>query len=128
DRVTLPSSVLPWAEAFWAVFAGQANGIFSSSRPPTSRTASTTRVELAGASCSSAAWRSSNDRAWVPAGRVGPVTPSTGTSSVRPLLRHHWRRSGSHLVPWPSLLAVCWYHTDRLAATFWSAPSSHTAT
>ena len=43
-RVTWPSSVAPCARPFCAAVAGQVKGIFSSSRPPTSRTASTTRV------------------------------------------------------------------------------------
>src|SRR5690606_3606276 len=127
-RVTAPSSVLPWARPFWAVRAGQVKGIFSSSRPPTSRTASTTSAYWPAGRSRSCGWRSPKLSAWVPAGRVGPVTPSTGTGRLRPLLRHHWRRSGSHLVPCPSLLEVCWYHTDRLAAAFCSASSIHTAT
>src|SRR5690606_33766063 len=97
-RVTAPSSVLPWARPFWAVRAGQVKGIFSSSRPPTSRTASTTSAYWPAGRSRSCGWLSPKLSAWVPAGRVGPVTPSTGTCRLRPLLRHHWRRSGSHLV------------------------------
>src|SRR5690606_21138472 len=65
---------------------------------------------------------------WVPAGRVGPVTPSIGTASVRPDLRHHWRRSGSHLVPWPSAVSRLRYQTARLAACLPAASSTNTAT
>ena len=43
---TAPSSVLPWALPDCGAFAGQVKGILSSSRPPTSRTASTTSVCL----------------------------------------------------------------------------------
>ena len=45
-----------------------------------------------------------------------------------PDLRHHWRRSGSHLVPWPSAVSFIWYQTARFVATFWSAPSIQIAT
>src|SRR5690606_11089563 len=41
-RLTAPSSLLPWALPDWAAVAGQSKGSLSSSRPPTSRAASTT--------------------------------------------------------------------------------------
>jgi len=39
-----PSSLLPWPLAACAAVAGQVKGTLTSSRPPTSRTASTTSV------------------------------------------------------------------------------------
>ena len=35
----------------------------------------------------------------LPAGRVALLTPSIGNCSSRPVRRHHWRKSGSHLTP-----------------------------
>src|SRR5690606_11298469 len=125
---TAPSSLLRYARPDCADLTGQVKGILSSSRPPTSRTASTTRVYSPGASFDSSGCASSKPSSCVPAGRVGPVTPSTGTSSVRPDLRHHWRRSGSHLVPWPSLVSLLMYQTARLAACLPPGPSTNTAT
>src|SRR5690606_5571571 len=127
-RLTAPSSLLPWALPACGAVAGQVKGILTSSRPPTSRAASTTRVYWPGARSLSCGWASVKDSACRPTGRVGPVTPSTGRSRLRPDLRHHWRRSGSHLVPWPSAVSRIWYHTARLATTWWSAPSSQMAT
>src|SRR5690606_7111194 len=128
DRLTAPSSLLPWALPAWVPVAGQVNGIFSSSRPPTSRTASTTRVYWPACSLASRGEAASTLITCLPTGRVGPVTPSTGRSRLRPDLRHHWRRSGSHLVPWPSAVSFIWYHTARSATALLSAPSIHTAT
>ena len=80
-----------------------------------------------GASVGSAGLPSANDSACLPAGRVGWVTPSMGRLSSRPVRRHHWCMSLSHLVPAP-LRFFTSYQTDRLAATEPSARSSHMAT
>ena len=98
DSATAPSSLLPFAVACFAALIGHSNGIRTASRPPTSRTASTTSAYCPGLSCASGACVASNfSRCW-PTGRVAPVSPSTGTLRSRPPRRHHWRRSGSHLV------------------------------
>ena len=63
-----------------------------------------------------------------PGARVAPLMPSTGICSSRPLLRHHWRMSFSHLVPSLFFFFFMSYQTARLVAKFWSAFSTHMAT
>ena len=52
---TAPSSVLPWRAVAFAPLIGHSNGMRTASRPPTSRTASTTSAYLPGRQVSTAA-------------------------------------------------------------------------
>src|SRR4051812_29141268 len=97
---TVPSSLVPLPVRLCALFAGHSNGTRTSSRPPPSRAASTTRRYLPGASEASGALSPENFTCWMPAGFVGPVTPSIGKEACsRPFLRHQVRSSFSHFVP-----------------------------
>ena len=82
---------------------------------------------LPGASLGRGFVPSLKDSACLPTGRVGWVTPSMGTLSSRPVRRHHWRMSLSHLAPSASAFLTS-YQTDRFAATVLSARSSQIAT
>src|SRR3990167_11234243 len=126
-RVIWPSSLLPLTLWLAACLGGQVNGRRSSSRPPPSRAASTTTRYSPAGSCLKGASALLKLRLCLPTALVAPLTPSTGISRLRPLRRHHWRRSLSHFSP--SLSLSFWsYHTARLATCFWSGCSSQMAT
>src|SRR5690606_29553247 len=117
----------PLASPVAGAFGGHSNGIFSNSRPPTSRAASMTSWYLPGVSPSSGLLALSNLIWWVPGARVGLGNPSTGSASSRPVRRHHCRTSLSHFVP-SFFLWLTSYHTARLVILPPSACSTHIAT
>jgi hypothetical protein len=124
--VTAPSSAVPLAVAGLPGLP-QANGTRTASWPPTSRAASTTRLYWPGLRSFSGPLAPLNTSFCGPGARVAPLTPSAGKVMVRPALRHHWRMSFSHLVPWSSLESAS-YQTARVAAAEASGASTQMAT
>src|ERR1700761_2654183 len=114
---TTPSSPEPCALADSAFLSGHSNGTRTTSRPPSSRAASTTISYWPGDSVVTAC-ESSRFSACSPAPRVAPVMPSTAGVSC-PLLRHQLRMSLSHLAP-PLLRFLTSYQSATLPAKDWS--------